>query len=488
MSGRSRSPRLSISVLSGALILALAAGDGLLASCRPASTGPISVLASGSGETRSLAAGPFAGLRWLGSVGDMAWGWGDLSDGRQVFFTVETDGSLAVTEIPGGGQLDSVAAVAGGLGMVALRSPRESGGDQTGWYYPLTGDPVSFGKADALRVSPLGSRLLALTADAVTCVELPSLRTTVQPPLPSYELPPTGTNVTWIDDSLVAVRYGEPGGGPEGLSRDTCTLRLFSEPDGTELATLWSDGDILSPFPSPDGKWLAVLHVDGDEFDLEAGNIIPPDIGREVRLYSRDSLGGSDPQPAAVLKPPAGQWLLGLEWAPGGSKLAYLEMEANASGDTGRDSTVIVTAPPEWNLLDLGLGLASWSPGPFSPDGSKLFVFRWSDEGFGSVIHDFATNTDARLEEKLMVFHWVGNDRMVAFPSGYETGVPQIIDTATGQIAPSPWPAASVSWLEALDGSHAVLKVVAASAADLAGFSGAQAGEWLVVGSFGAEP
>jgi len=127
-------------------------------------------------------------------------------------------------------------------------------------------------------------------------------------------------------------------------------------------------------------------------------------------------------------------------------------MDANASGDTERNSTVVVARAPDFDLEDIGLGLGSWSPGPFSPDGTKLFVRNWSEEALNSVIHDFAANADAKLAERLMVFRWVGSDRMVAFPSGYETGVPKLIDASTGVTTSPPWPAASVSWFEASAG------------------------------------
>lgn len=483
--GRSSPAGIALNVALSILVISMSL---VITSCRSQPDIMPPLLKAGSGEQISFAVGPFADLRRLGSTGDQAWGWGDLADGRQVYFTLSTDGALAAAEIHeiDGQELSYLTPVVGGL--VALREP-----ETTAWYCRIGGEPASLGPAEGLKVSPTGRRVLTFSPEGSACFDIPSLSRVSQPSYPVYDHPYRGQHHAWIGDDMVVVRYGEPGGGPEGLAHDTCVLKMVSIAEGSELATLRADGHILSPFPSPDGRWLAVLHIDGDEFELEPNGIIPPDLGREVRIYSQASLLSADLTPEAVIRPQAGNWIYGLRWAGDGSKLAYLETEVTASGRVTGAATVMLAKAPGFGSEDVGLPNGPWSIGAFAPEGNPLWVLDRSDTGRDSFIYDATTGAVARLAEKPLRADWVGNDRMVvltreAVLPGTDRAVPAVVDAATGEMIASGWPAASLSWLKAVGDSHYVFSVIADSADALTGFSGGAAGEWLVLGAVGSEP
>ncbi len=91
-----------------------------------------------------------------------------------------------------------------------------------------------------------------------------------------------------------------------------------------------------------------------------------------------------------------------------------------------------------------------------------------------------------KLAEELMVFRWVGCDRLGAFKMGYPNSHIRLADASTGEVAVMEnLPVANADFFETVAGTHLVSKVTAQTAGDLTGFTGGGAGEWLVLFAVG---
>ncbi len=439
------------------------------------------VLAEGEAPDRSLAVGPFTNLRSFGWIdGKLAWGWGDLADGRQVFFTLGSDGSVSAVETPATDQLASATPLPDGRGCVGVHYA-----DFTGWYHPVEGEPVALGPAEALKLSPSGGRLLCFAPGDVRCVDTSTWEGTPQPEIPAAEFPFAGAGVEWIDDSLVAVRLWEPAGGPLGLDPDTGIIRLVQEPEGTVAGDLISPGDILAPFPSPDGRWLAVLHIDGSTAVVLPEDLFPLNAGLEVRVYARDDLAHPALAPARLLVPQEGRLVTSLLWSSDGTKLAYAESLVLPGGpdDSGLrlagDRQVKVALAPDFAPQALDLGRGDWAPVTFSPAGRYLVA---ADQSTGHCrLVDLDSGRATLLPEGLSPdgLAWAGEELLCGtLDGGADPGRMVLVKVATGGLVYPSWPPSGSCQLTK---TRVVYRAQVGPDGRLGPFSGASEGEWLVV-------
>ncbi|MCL6581014.1 MAG: hypothetical protein K6U08_05275 [Firmicutes bacterium] len=324
--------------------------------------------------TRALAVGPFVNLRDAGWLEDgRAWGWGDLDDERQVFFTVTPEGAVRTTEIPAGAQLASALPLRDGGGCVGVHYA-----DFTAWVHPVDGQPIPLGAASALSLSPHGRYLLRSDREAVSCLDTTSWASTPLPGIPHLEFPYSFCHVAWLDDTLLAVRLAgaEPYPG---------ALRAVRLPDGAVLAEMREPGAHLAPVPAPGGAWLAVVVIRSSEAVYLEEAAFPETAGSELRIYSRESLAAGagagsamPPEPAVVLRAADGKVFRRVLWSPDGSRLAYVESPA-PSGPPGAgpaqsaEECTFVAGAPGFAPVPVTLPSGGpWYPRSFSPDGSYL--------------------------------------------------------------------------------------------------------------------
>jgi len=323
---------------------------------------------------RALAVGPFVNLRDAGWLEDgRAWGWGDLDDERQVFFTVTPEGAVRTTEIPAEAQLASALPLPDGGGCVGVHYA-----DFTAWVHPVEGQPIPLGAASALSLSPHGRYLLRSDRESVGCLDTASWAPTPLPAVPHLEFPYSFCHIAWLDDTLLAVRV--PGADPR-----SCALRLVRLPDGEVLAELCEPGAHLAPVTAPGGAWLAVVVIRSSEAVYLEEAAFPVTAGSELRIYSRESLAagaeagsGAPPQPAVVLRATDGQVFRHPVWSPDASRLAYVESPAPSGPTEARpaqsagERTFVAGAP---GFIPVPVTLPSggpYYPRAFSPDGSYL--------------------------------------------------------------------------------------------------------------------
>ncbi|RJQ11818.1 MAG: hypothetical protein C4551_00465 [Bacillota bacterium] len=482
---------LAVLVLSGPLVLSSCrrptggtsgTDGGDTAGGDSGSGGPApSVLVRGSGDAMSLAVGPFVNLRTSGATEEgLFWGWGDVSSESQIYFTLAPGGSLRSSEIPVADQLATAIPLPGGRGCVGVHYA-----DFTAWYHPFEGDPVSLGQAHGLDLSPSGSKLLVYAGDRVSCFDTTTWASTPQPEIPSFEFPYSGANVTWIDDTLVAVRFWEPAGGPLGLDPDTGIIKLVSQPDGAVVGVLESENDILAPFPSPDGMWLAVLHIDGPTAVTPPEGVYPVDVGLQISVYARSALSSPEPAPAAVLRPGEGKLMTGLVWSPDSRMLAYAEASVfPAHPDefplAAGARQVSVARAPGFEAETRSPGDGDFTPLSFSPASSTLAL---ADRETNTVcLWDLASFGGIRAPETVATYDlaWLSENLLCGrLETGDGPGRPVLIRASTtAEVIDLGWPG---SWRWVTGGMLVAMTTHVEAGGSLELFGEVPEGDWLVV-------
>ena len=470
------------------LVCLLLAGSALsLTSCRrggvakpPGGAGDPapSVLTAGSGLEAAIALGPFANLRTIGWLtASEAYGWGDVTDARQIYVTLGVGGDTRSVAIPIADQLAIAFPLPGGAGCVGVHYS-----DFTAWVHPMTGSPISLGEANSLFLSPTGARLLTFGRKGSTCFDTKTWVGTVQTQIPQYDFPYSGCAVTWITDSLIVVR-AEDGDQVSG------NLTMVAQPGGQVLATISGGGAILSPYPSPGGEWLAVLAIDPAKAITMPEALYPLDAGRELRVYRVP-----DPQPVAVISlsdPAAGKSITGLVWSPDGGSLAYAEVSVDSMLEPGvpnygQTSVVFVARGPAFAPTALALGAEGpWLPARFSPAGDRLFLE--DPVADKAMVWDFASAAATPVAAKMSILTWLGEDLALGSSRKNDTTArPLLVEAATGKTSDPGWP--GWEWLGSPDGRRVAFRVTVGPGQTLPPFGKVAAGDWLVIYQVAGEP
>ncbi|MCL6449751.1 MAG: hypothetical protein K6T75_00445 [Acetobacteraceae bacterium] len=430
--------------------------------------------------------GPFANLRSVGWVNPgVAWGWGDLGS-SQAFFTLGTDGAFRARDIPQECEPAGPHPLPEGAGFVSLHYPQagEAPQEMTGWYVPMEGEPVCLGPAEGLQLSPSGRWLLRFCAQGTFLHDTLSWRAAPIPAIPPGGFPYAGLDVTWIDDSLVAVRHGP--GSTEGRG-----LRLVRLPDGSVAGELSVPGQYLAPLPAPGAEWLAVLHINAETALFPEEAVHPVGAGQAITVYSRSSLASPQPVATAALAL-AGGMAAGLTWSEDGSRLAYAAVAGASLGEAGfgvsydGPSRVLVASAPGFETEALPL-----DPGPvclplcFSPGGRYLALESSAEGGQPGVglLWDFVAGKAVPLPQGLRLYYveWIGEDQLCACAADPSGGLlrPVLVDAATGERAGDvPW--AAPYWSPSPAG-YLALKRPLEPGDPLAGPDMAWVGGWLVL-------
>jgi len=467
-----------VALLLGCLLLA---GSALsLASCRrggvaepPGGEGDLapSIVTAGAGREAAIALGPFANLRTMGWLtASEAYGWGDVTDARQIYVTLGVGGDTRSAAIPVADQLAVAFPLPGGAGCAGVHYS-----DFTAWVHPMTGSPISLGEANSMALSPTGARLLTFGRKGATCFDTKTWAGTVQTQIPQYEFPYSGCAVSWITDSLIVVRA-------DGGDQVSGNLTMVAQPGGQVLATISGGGAILSPYPSSGGEWLAVLAIDPAKALTMPEAPYPLDAGRELRVYRVP-----DPQPVAVISlsdPAAGKSITGLAWSPDGGSLAYAEVSVDSMPEPGRPSygrtsVVFVARGPAFAPTALALGAEGpWLPARFSPAGDHLFLE--DPVADKAMVWDFASGGATPVAAKMSILAWLGEELALGSSRENDTaGRPLLVEAASGTATDPGWPGGE--WVASPDGKRIAIRVTVGAGEDLRPFGKVAAGDWLVV-------
>lgn len=460
--------------------------------------GPVAIgdgPATGLATAGAVAMGPFTNLRSSGwTATGLAWGWGDVSDTTQVFFTATTDGTIRSIELATALEVASVTPLPDGSGFIGMHYS-----DMTGWFHPLEGEAVCLGHTEALLLSPAGGRVLAAGRDGVVAYDTATWTPVPLMGVPGGSFPFAGVNLEWLGDDLVAVRYWDRLGETTDCSR----IQVVSLAGGQVRATLASPDGILSPLASPDGRWVAVLVIDPAQAVVEPEASFPIDAGRELRLYAAESLAGaatstspvSSPEPLGVLAAETGKVFSFLNWSPDGSALFFAETSASIVEPFGRPSLHYepdgrirswssgtgTAASPGFGRLPLPDD-GSWVPFGLSPGGRYLKV--GDAISLDEFLWDLAGSQEVRLPEGVDPgsLRWFSDDLVGARlwdPDGRPTpGV--LVDIPTGRYQEVAW--GRQIYTPSPGTSHVAVQVPARdAAAGLGPFETLTQGEWLVV-------
>lgn len=462
--------------------------------------GPVTIgdgPATGLAAAGAVAVGPFTNLRSSGwTATGLAWGWGDVSETTQLFFTAATDGTIRSIELATALEVASATPLPDGSGFIGMHYS-----DMTGWFHPLEGEAVCLGHTEALLLSPAGDRVLVIAREGVVAYDTATWTPVPLMGVPGGSFPFAGINLEWVGDDLVAVRQWDRGGDDPHRSR----IEIVSLADGQGRATLASADGILSPLPSPDGRWLAVLVIDPAQAVVEPEASFPTDAGRELRLYSVESLAAatesagpaSGPEPAGVLAAEDGKVFSFLNWSPDGSALFFAETSASVVESFGQpslryepDGRVGYWSPGSDAHADASPGFGrlplpadgSWVPFGLSPGGRYLKV--GDAISLDEFLWDLTASREVRLPEGVDPgsLRWFSDGLVGARlwdPDGRPTpGV--LVDIPTGHYQEVAW--GRQIYTPSPGASHVAVQVPARdAAAGLGPFETLPEGEWLVI-------
>ncbi len=453
---------------------------------------PAQVVQDASG-LKTVAVGPFANVRSWGAVrGDLAWGWGDLADGRQVFFTVDRDGAVRSAQVAGLAQAYPLTgAQSGGLvGVVGVQYP-----DFRAKHYPVASEVRDLGPAAAVQLSPGDARILVFSDKGNRCWDVATWTSTPQPNLPVIGFPYAGIGTAWVKDNLVTVRVWEPNGGPSGIAPDTGVVRLVGMPDGKVVGDLVAPGDVLSPVASPGGKYLAVLHIAAKTGVVLPEAFYPADFGQSLDVYEVSALASgsklSEVRPVATFSASEGKLLTNLMWSSDGTKLAFSETDYGPSPDIPdpasdrRASIKVASAPaasaPSFQATDAGLPDGDWVPVAFSPDGARLVVSnRRARDGY---IWDVGRRQGVALPAAAGAVNpstllWVDDAILIGTDRpAYEDGRPLLVRASDGKVFDPGW--ARSPWF-GVTGDGVAVRAKVETDGPLDPFPSLPAGEWIV--------
>lgn len=451
--------------------------------------GPVAIgdgAATGLMAGDAVAVGPFTNLRSSGwTDSGLAWGWGDVSETEQIFFTVTADGTISSLELPVSFQIASATPLPDGRGFIGMHYS-----DMTGWFHPLEGEALSFGHVEGLLMAPAGGWVLAIAREGVVAYDTATWTPVHQPHILGGTFPFAGNSLKWIGDDLVAVRHWDRSRQGGELSR----IDIVSPGDGQVRSVLGSAEGILSPLPSPDGRWVAVLAIESAQAVLEPEESYPTDAGRELRIYATESLASAaDPEPVGVLAAGEGKVFSFFNWTPDGSRLLFAETTVSVVEPFGRPS---LRYEPDGRIRSWSSGTAagasgfsqlplpaegSWVPFGVSPGGRYLKV--GDAISLDEFLWDLSAGEAVRLPQELDPgLRWFSDElagTRLWDPDGRATpGV--LVEIPAGRFEEVEW--GRQIYTPALDGRRVAVKLPAGDAASgLEPFETLAEGDWLVV-------